>query len=113
MNGRCQRAQAIKRRRQIWDALHPDNQRFDSVWDALEPGGKTLSTRSEGGKFAAGNDGGGKGFAASTAAAAGMTKQAINQHLARAEALGDDLERIKGKDQPATLPLDPLAARHY
>jgi len=54
-----------------------------------------------------------KGFAASTAAAAGMTKQAINQHLARAEALGDDLERIKGKDQPATLPLDPLAARHY
>lgn len=37
-----------------------------------------------------------KGFAASTAAAAGMTKQAINQHLARADALGDDLERIKG-----------------
>lgn len=25
-----------------------------------------------------------------------MTKQAINQHLARADALGDDLERIKG-----------------
>lgn len=27
-----------------------------------------------------------------------MTKQAINQHLARAYALGDDLERITGKD---------------
>lgn len=26
-----------------------------------------------------------------------MTKQAINQHLARADALGDDLERITGK----------------
>ena len=25
-----------------------------------------------------------------------MTKQAINQHLSRADALGDDLERIKG-----------------
>ena len=37
-----------------------------------------------------------QGFAASTAAAAGMTKQAINQHLARAEALGDALQRITG-----------------
>ncbi len=48
-----------------------------------------------------------KGFAASTAAA-GMTKQAINQHLARADALGDDLERItdtsldKGTEMDAT-----------
>ncbi len=25
-----------------------------------------------------------------------MTKQAINQHLARAEALGDDLPRVTG-----------------
>ncbi len=37
-----------------------------------------------------------KGFAASTAASAGMTKQAINKHLARAKVLGDDLERITG-----------------
>lgn len=105
-----QRASAIKRRRQIWGALHPDNQRFDSVWDALEPGGKTLSTRSEGGKFAAGNDGGGKGFAASTASAAGMTKQAINQHLARADALGDDLERIAGTSLDKGVELDALKA---
>lgn len=37
-----------------------------------------------------------KEFAADTAAAAGMTKQAINQHLARADALGDDLQRVAG-----------------
>ena len=80
---------AIKRRKQIWGALHPDNQRFDSVWDALEPGGKTLSTRNDDGTFVKGEPKE-KAFAASTAAAAGMTKQAINQHLARADAMGDE-----------------------
>ena len=85
-----QRAQAIKRRRQIWEALHPGE----------EMGGKTLSTHQE--KDALGRSKSPQQeqqFAASTAAAAGMTKQAINQHLARAEALGDDLERITGKEQ--------------
>ena len=37
-----------------------------------------------------------KSFAASTADASGMTKQAINRHLARAEALGDDLDKVTG-----------------
>ncbi|MBK7001838.1 MAG: hypothetical protein IPH35_18225 [Rhodoferax sp.] len=38
-----------------------------------------------------------KGFAASTAQATGMTKQAINRHLARADALGDTtLDKITG-----------------
>ena len=40
-----------------------------------------------------------------------MTKQAINQHLARAEALGDDLPRVtgtsldKGVERPQTCSL--------
>ena len=37
-----------------------------------------------------------KSFAAATADASGMTKQAINRHLARAEALGDDLDKVTG-----------------
>ena len=37
-----------------------------------------------------------KGFASSTAESTGMTKQAINRHIARAEALGDDLDRMVG-----------------
>jgi len=101
LNGRCQRASAIKRRRQIWEALHPEEIQVEKVFPPESATGYKRPPPQE------------KGFAASTAAAAGMTKQAINQHLARADALGDDLERIKGKDQPATLPLDPLAARHY
>ena len=67
---------AIKRRKTIWEALHP-----------ADKGGKTVSTL--GGEQQV-------GFASDTAAAAGMTKQAINQHLARAEALGDDLPRVTG-----------------
>lgn len=40
---------------------------------------------------------GGRGntsFAADTATAAGITKRSINEHLARADALGDDLEAV-------------------
>ncbi|MEZ5608051.1 MAG: hypothetical protein R3E52_13250 [Burkholderiaceae bacterium] len=42
---------------------------------------------------------GGRGntaFAAETAAITGESKRDINRHLARADALGDDLERIAG-----------------
>ena len=134
-NGRCQRAQAIKRRKAIWEALHPAEiqvgkicppeigygkppqheqgfaaatataagmtkqaiKRRKQIWEALHPvdtGGKSLSTcLSDGRKAGPQHE---QGFAAATATAAGMTKQAINQHLARAESIGDDLERITG-----------------
>lgn len=72
----AQRTKAIKRRKQIWEALHPNS-------------GKSVSTIPDRGP------GRPKEFAAATAEAAGMTKQAINQHLARAEAIGDDLERCQ------------------
>ena len=75
-----QRAQAIKRRRQIWEALHQNSGNSFSTIPADEPRGRGRPPE----------------FASETAAAAGMTKQAINQHLARADALGDDLERIVG-----------------
>jgi len=42
---------------------------------------------------------GGRGntsFAAETEAVSGESKRRINEHLSRADALGDDLERIKG-----------------
>lgn len=85
-----QRAQAIKRRKQIWEALHPNS-------------GNTLSTIPDRGP------GRPKEFAAATAEAAGMTKQAINQHLARADAIGDDLERVTGTSLDKGVELDALA----
>lgn len=85
-----QRAQAIRRRKQIWEALHPNS-------------GNTLSTIPDRGP------GRPKEFAAATAEAAGMTKQAINQHLARADAIGDDLERVTGTSLDKGVELDALA----
>lgn len=37
-----------------------------------------------------------QGFAAETAAVSGESKRDVNRHLARAEALGDDLPRVTG-----------------
>ena len=50
-----------------------------------------------------------KEFAADTAAAAGVTKRSINEHLARAEALGDDLPRVTGTSLDKGVELDALA----
>lgn len=91
-----QRAQAIRRRKQIWEALHP-----------VDTGGKSISTcLSDGRKAGPQHE---QGFAAATATAAGMTKQAINQHLARADALGDDLERVTGTSLDKGVEMDALA----
>ena len=51
-----------------------------------------------------------KSFAAATADASGMTKQAINRHLARAEALGDDLDKVTGSSLDKGVELDALKA---
>lgn len=70
----AQRAIAIKRRKQIWEALHPES-------------GNTVPTL--GGR-------GNVGFSADTCAAAGITKRSLNEHLSRADALGDDLAAVTG-----------------
>lgn len=67
----AQRASAIKRRKQIWEALHPNSGNSFSTIPTDEPRGRGRPPE----------------FASETAAAAGMTKQAINQHLSRADAL--------------------------
>jgi hypothetical protein len=71
----AQRSAAIKRRKEIWEALHPGET------------GTNCSTL--GGR-------GNTSFAAETAAVSGGSKQDINRHLARAESLGDELEEIAG-----------------
>jgi ParB family chromosome partitioning protein len=117
-----QRAKAVKRRKEIWEALHPVRQRFDSVFDALgtveehmteAEGREELEVEpvippqvfSHGGARPQS-----KSFAASTADASGMTKQAINRHLARAEALGDDLDKVTGTSLDKGVELDALKA---
>lgn len=118
-----QRAKAVKRRKEIWEALHPVRQRFDSVFDALgtvEGPMTDAEAREEtevGEVFPpqfTGQLGGArpqtKSFAASTAAVTGESKRSINQHLARAEALGDDLDKVTGTSLDKGVELDALKA---
>lgn len=93
-----QRAQAIKRRKQIWEALHPEEIQVGKVCPPESATGYKQPPPQE------------KGFAASTAAVSGESKRAINQHLARADALGDDLERITGTSLDKGVEMDALKA---
>ncbi len=85
----AQRAAAIKRRKEVWEAMHPNS--GNSV--------PTIPDRGPGRP---------QEFASDTAAAAGITKRAINKHVARAEALGDDLEEVVGTSLDKGVELDAL-----
>ena len=89
----AQRAAAIKRRKQIWEAMHPE-----------QKGGKTVSTLGGAQRV---------GFAADTATAAGLTKQSINQHLARATAVeeaGSSIADLAGTSLDKGTELDAFPA---
>lgn len=96
-----QRAKAIKRRKEIWEALHPVKRA--PVCDENNSGhsSPTIPERSAGRP---------KEFAAETAAVTGEAKRTINQHLARAEALGDDLDKVTGTSLDKGVELDALKA---
>ena len=92
----AQRSKYMKRRQQIWEAMHPGE---------LEVGQLVpLQVSGHGGARPHV-----KAFAASTAAATGITKRDINRHLSRAEALGDTLDRITGTSLDKGVELDALA----
>lgn len=97
----AQRAHYSKRRKEIWEALHPEpsvDYGQEDGWE--EMGGKSFPTHLE-------TDAAGrkktpqqtKSFAAATADVTGQTKRAINLSVARAEAIGDDLLRLTGTSQ--------------
>lgn len=90
-----QRAQAIRRRKQIWEALHPAGIQVAQVGSPEIGYGKPPAQE--------------HGFATSTASVSGESKTAINRHLARAEAIGDDLERVTGTSLDKGVELDALA----
>jgi len=116
----AQRTKAVKRRKEIWEALHPVNaQRFNSVWDALgtvegpmteaeerenEQVGQIAPPVAKHGRAQE------KAFAADTAALTGEDKRTINRHLSRAEALGDDLDKVTGTSLDKGVELDALKA---
>jgi len=94
----AQRAYAIKRRKEIWEARNPNG--VVEVEQIVPPqDGKHGGARPQK-----------KEFAADTAAVTGQSKQDINRHVSRAEALGDDLLEVTGTSLDKGVELDALKA---
>lgn len=91
----AQRAAAIKRRREIWAALHPEGK--------LEVAQVAPPQVGHGGARPQNIE-----FAADTAKVSGESKSQINRHLARADALGDDLAAVTGTSLDKGVELDAL-----
>jgi hypothetical protein len=91
----AQRTAFSKRRKQIWEALHPEiqvAQREPPVIGYASPPPQTM------------------GFAAATAAATGQSKATTNRAIARADALGDDaLAKVVNTSLDSGVELDALA----
>lgn len=84
----AQRAKSIKRRKEIWEAMHcetPTNCR------GLGGRGKTE-------------------FASETAGVSGDSVRDVQRHISRAEALGDDLDKVAGTSLDKGVELDALKA---
>ena len=83
-----------KRRKQIWEALHPEE---IAVRQVVAPQSESPMARPQE-----------KGFAASTAEITGESVRGIQRHIARADALGDDVERITGTSLDSMNPSPPM-----
>ena len=108
-----QRSGFTKRRKEIWEALYPvQKEERQRVADLPEQVANTEVAQAAPPQFA-GQLGGArpqeKAFAASTAAITGESKSQINRHVARAEAIGDDLPRLHGTSLDKGVELDALA----
>lgn len=85
----AQRAAHVKRRKQIWEALHPN-----SGTNCPSLGGRGVTS-----------------FAAETAEVSGDSKRDVNRHIARADALGDDILEVVGTSLDKGVELDALAKK--
>jgi hypothetical protein len=91
------------RRRQIWEAMHP-GERVVKASAEIQPAQIAPPVIGYGNPPPQA-----KAFAAETAAITGESKSQINRHIARAEALGDDLlDRITGTSLDKGVELDAL-----
>ena len=95
-----QRTGYTKRRKQIWEALHPSEKSIGATC-ATTP---SVSVRGRVG------EGRPEGFAAATAEATGQSKATTNRAIARADALGDEaLTKVVNTSLDSGVELDALA----
>lgn len=88
----AQRSASVKRRKEIWEALHPADANTGQSVASIPKRGRGQPQQ----------------FAAETAALTGQSKASINQHLARADALGDDIKEVVGTSLDKGVELDAL-----
>jgi len=88
----AQRTAFSKRRKQIWEALHPENNSGTTCPTIRETAGRP------------------KAFAAATAEATGQDKRTTNRAIARADAIGDEaLAKVVNTSLDSGVELDALA----
>jgi len=88
----AQRTAFSKRRKQIWEALHPENNSGTTCPTIRETAGRP------------------KAFAAATADATGQDKRTTNRAIARADAIGDEaLAKVVNTSLDSGVELDALA----
>ena len=95
----AQRAAAIKRRKEIWEVLHP------TVGGTTCPTNEDPDLRRDGRRKGPQHE---KDFAADTESKTGEWKRDINRHVARAEALGSDIHEVVGTSLDKGVELDAL-----
>ena len=105
----AQRARALKRRKVLWEQVQGETaSRCHSKDEAV--GGKSFPTnelRRDGRRKGPRNE---QASAADTAAKTGQSKRNIDRGLHRAEALGEDLDRVAGTSLEKTRSWMPLNA---
>ena len=99
-----QRSSFTKRRKSIWEALHPVNAQRVAVLDGDEQVRQVVGAVAKHGRAQDSE------FASSTAAITGENVRSIQRHIARADALGADLERVVGTSLDIGVELDALKA---
>ena len=97
----AEKAQALKKRKILWESLKEQG----------AAGGNLISTSLTDGRASGPQHQ--PGFAASTAEVTGMSKQAINEYIRIADALGDVLDDIQGTDLDSKPKLMELARLGY
>ena len=89
----CQRSHYTKRRKEIWLALHPYESNSGATCADIQDRGRGRPQE----------------FASETSSVTGESKSQINRYIARAEALGDDINRVVGTSLDKGVELDALA----
>lgn len=102
----AQRAWAIKRRKELWEALHGAPPEEEEA--SQEAAGTNCPTSLKDGRPAGPQHA--QRFASETAERTGQSKKDINRHAARGEALGDILHEIAGTSLDKGVELDALKA---